>query len=257
MPRNERTWRDAVTEALSELGGQASLAQINLQVRNNPVNVEAFPKNNTWDATIRRTLQSYKIFESVERGVWKLQLAESPEPQPVRLDTQDDIINHDIAQGMLVALGNIYGYQTYVPLEDQIKRDFQGRKLSDWITIKDCEQVFDSKNIANVRNIDVLWFSSDQEGLYPSYAFEVEHSTDIASGIMRLSAIPERLSTVFYIIADEKKRSRFNNLINQTHIWKLRSKYRFQNYVSLENLYNLATAHYEAQKGFLESADPL
>lgn len=251
MQQKGRSWRDAVVEALAALGGKASLSQINQEVKTNPLNIEAFQKNHTWEATIRRTLQSYKIFQSVERGVWMLQLEENPEPRPEHFDIQDESINHDKAQGMLVALGNIYGYQTYVPVEDQSKREFQGRKLANWVTIRNCEEVFDSKNIANVRNIDVLWFSSDQEGLYPSYAFEVEHSTDISSGIMRLSAIPERLSTVLYIIADERKRSRFNNLISQTHIWKLRSKYRFQNYVSLESLFNLATQHYDAQKQFL------
>ena len=85
-----------------------------------------------------------------------------------------------------MALGNIYGYGTFVPSHDQTSRNFQGKRLHDWVTVRDCVGIVHGMNLRNVRQIDVLWLDEDDDGLFPAYAFEVEHTTRVKNGLDRL-----------------------------------------------------------------------
>jgi hypothetical protein len=247
------TWKDIVARALDELGGQANLNEINKQVESTAANHERFATNPTWQATIRRTLQQYNIFEPVERGIWRLTDFQTPQPESQTLEAQESEINHDIAQGMLVALGNIYGYQTFTPKNDQTMREFQGKKLKEWVTVKDCIEVFDSSNIQRIELIDVLWFDEDDDGLYPTYAFEVEHSTKIKDGLDRLLKIPQRLRARLYILgAGQKESELFHRLVRQTPFREYQERFYFKFYKDLENTYNLAVKHSLARTHFLE-----
>ena len=113
MKEEKLTWKDVVRNALLKLGGQGHLSEINKVVEGHPKT-----KNNpTWQDTIRRVVRQYKIFEPVppERsGIYKVveEVLIRPESQGF---TKEPEIDHGIAQGMLVTLGRIYGYETYAP----------------------------------------------------------------------------------------------------------------------------------------------
>src|ERR1700722_18969881 len=53
------SWKQLVADALRYLGGAASLKDITNAVGSNP----ARPDTKTWDATIRRVVRQYNIFE--------------------------------------------------------------------------------------------------------------------------------------------------------------------------------------------------
>ena len=205
MKHEEPTWKDVVADALRELGGQAHLAQINEKLEGHPKTT-----NPTWRDTIRRVVRQYKIFEPVppdRSGIYRLVEAKSPQPASQNIDSQNAEVNHDIAQGMLATLGNIYGYETFVPAHDQTIREFQGRKLKDVVTVRDCTDIFRGPNLSKVREIDVIWFDEDDYGLFPVYAFEVEHTTRIKNGLDRLLKIPKRFPVRLLVIGpgDEEK----------------------------------------------------
>lgn len=243
MPKETPTWKDVVADALRELGGEAHLSQINAKVKDHPKT----KTNPTWKDTIRRVVRQYKIFEPVppERsGVYRLVEASLPAPQAQNLDSPDARINHGTAQGMLVVLGNIYGYETFVPTHDQTTRDFQGQKIGELITVKDCTEVFKGPNLSKIREIDVIWFDEDDYGLYPTYAFEVEHTTKVKDGLDRLLKIPLRFGTDLFVIApSEDEQSLFNHYLAQTPFRDHKERFRFRLYDQLERIYNLAIQH--------------
>jgi hypothetical protein len=237
------TWKDIVKISLFELGGQGHLSEINKAVAGNPKVKNKIANNPTWQATIRRVVRQYKIFGPLGNGVYTL-LDEIPIQTKPQKFTEEPEIDHGIAQGMLVTLGKIYGYETYAPPHDQTIRNFQGKTLRDFVTISDCTDIFKGPNLTKIREIDALWFDEDDYGLFPVYAFEVEETTRVKSGLDRLLKIPKRFPTHFYVIGPSiKEQDLFNQYINQTPFRDYKDKFLFKLYRDLEELYNAALVH--------------
>jgi len=250
MKNANLSWKEVVADALRELGGQAHLSQINEKLEGHP----KAATNPTWRDTIRRVVRQYGIFQPVppERsGVYRLTETESHSPEPQNLDAQDSEVNHGIAQGMLVTLGNLYGYETFVPTHDQTTRDFQDTKLKDVVTVKDCTDIFRGPNLSKVREIDVLWFAEDDYGLFPVYAFEVEHTTKIKNGLDRLLKIPRRFSVHLFIIGPSKEEQiLFERYVIQTPFRTHRNMFTFRLYSQLQDTYGAAIKHEFTRKQF-------
>jgi len=249
IDRQKLTWKAVVKDALLELGGQGHLSEINKIIEGHPKT----KTNPTWRDTIRRVVRQYKIFEPVppERsGIYKVveEISVRPEAQGF---TEEPEVDHGIAQGMLVTLGKIYGYEAYVPPHDQTIRNFQGKPLSDFVTVSDCTDIFKGPNLAKIREIDTLWFDEDDYGLFPVYAFEIEETTRVKSGLDRLLKIPRRFPARFFIIGPSaKEKDLFNQYINQTPFREFRDKFLFKFYEELEELYNAALIHNDRREQF-------
>lgn len=249
MDKQELTWKAVVRDALLELGGQGHLSAINKIVEGHPKT----KTNPTWRDTIRRVVRQYKIFEPVppERsGIYKVveEISIRPEAQGFIKEPE---IDHGIAQGMLVTLGKIYGYETYVPPHDQTIRKFQGKPLNDFVTVSDCTDIFKGPNLAKIREIDTLWFDEDDYGLFPVYAFEVEETTRVKSGLDRLLKIPRRFPALFFVIGPStKEKDLFEQYINQTPFRDFRDRFLFKLYEELEELYNAALIHNDRREQF-------
>ncbi len=250
MKEEKFTWKDVVRNALLELGGQGHLSEINKIVGGNPKTKTKIANNPTWQATIRRVVRQYKIFGPLGEGVYKL-LEEVPVKAEPQEFTEEPEIDHGIAQGMLVTLGEIYGYETYVPPHDQTIRNFQGKELRDFVSVSDCTDIFRGPNLAKIREIDILWFAEDDYGLFPVYAFEVEETTRVKSGLDRLLKIPRRFPTLFFIIGPSiKEKDLFSQYINQTPFRGFKDKFLFRLYKELEELYNSALIHNDRREQF-------
>ena len=247
------TWKDVVKNALLELGGQGHLSAVNRIVSGHPKT----KTNPTWQDTIRRVVRQYKIFEPVppERsGIYKL-IEETPIATTQDNFTEESEINHGIAQGMLIILGKIYGYETYVPSRDQTIRHFQEKPLRDFVSVSDCTDIFKGPNVAKIREIDVLWFNEDDYGLFPVYAFEIEETTGVKNGLDRLLKIPQRFRGLrdfksFIIAPTEKERGLFDKYIDQAPFRDFKDEFVFRFYNELESLYNSALIHSEQRQQF-------
>jgi hypothetical protein len=66
MPQ-QVTWKQLVADALRELGGTASLKEITAKLKKDPRR----PDTATWDATIRRVVRQYNIFEPLKTAKGK------------------------------------------------------------------------------------------------------------------------------------------------------------------------------------------
>jgi hypothetical protein len=246
MTRNNLTWKDVVREALSRLGGEGHLSDINEIVEGHPKTMT----NPTWRATIRRVVRQYRIFEALGGGRYKLRELDVPEAGPESF-TEDAEADHGKAQGMLVVLGNIYGYETFVSRRDQNTRVFRGNPLNEYITVVECPTIASGPNQRKIREIDVIWFGEDDEGLYPIYAFEVEMTTGVKAGLDRLLKIPERINTSLYVIGpSEQERHLFDAFTNQSPFRRFKERLNFKLYGELEELYNRALVHADARESF-------
>jgi len=109
---------------------------------------------------------------------------------------------HSVLQGRLLEIGNIRGYHTYCP--DKSK-NFNDKKLEEISTLQTCPNLqFSDYNL--LRQIDVLWFKNRGSNFIPEYAFEVELSTGVWSGVGRMATLLDYKNVGFYVIANDSKK---------------------------------------------------
>src|SRR5260370_39013876 len=102
------TWKQLVANVLHDLGGEASLKDITARLKHNPHR----PETATWQATIRRVVRQYSIFEpfTTAKGLAGYRLVHIP-PQPgVIVGEEED--PHWEQQGIVLELGSLCGYGT-------------------------------------------------------------------------------------------------------------------------------------------------
>jgi len=83
-----------------------------------------------------------------------------------------------------------------------------------------------------------MWMMEDSEGLYPRYAFEVENSTKVRSGLLRLLRIPERFHTELYIIGPSDEESDlFASYMSESPFRQHAGRFHFFRYEAVKAFY--------------------
>lgn len=148
---------------------------------------------------------------------------------------------HPEIQSKLLKLGNELGLKVWIAQSDKNK-EFGGIRFSD-SSLKELPKLLDLDEDAKetMRNIDVIWF----DGKKIECAFEIEVTTSIYSGVLRLSdllAIMPNINFPIYIVAphDRKKevqqqllRPTFKHLRLNERCKYIESEDLFQNYGSI------------------------
>lgn len=118
---------------------------------------------------------------------WEADLARVREESSVQRKSieseQNNDHTHTEVQGWLRDLGMALGYTIWIAANDR-SRTYNGGHLSDGCLAELPESLRRSRGVDAVRLIDVIWMTS--AGDRAVAAFEVEHTTSIYSGIVRL-----------------------------------------------------------------------
>ncbi|OFX43543.1 MAG: hypothetical protein A2046_01450 [Bacteroidetes bacterium GWA2_30_7] len=126
---------------------------------------------------------------------------------------------HSVLQGRLLEIGNIRGYQTFCP--DKSKK-FNERKLEEISTLQTCPVLqFSDYNL--LRQIDVIWFKNRGNNFIPEYAFEVELSTGVWSGVGRMATLMDYKNVAFYVISNDRKK--YSQVMNSFSEYEERYKF--------------------------------
>jgi len=124
---------------------------------------------------------------------------------PVITDERKNTVEeslHSILQGRLIEIGNIRGYDTYCPNKS---KTFNEKKLDEITTLTTCPELqFADYNL--LRQIDVLWFRNRGNNVVPEYAFEVELSTGVWSGVGRMATLIDYSNVGLYVIANDQRK---------------------------------------------------
>ena len=114
---------------------------------------------------------------------------------------------HTEIQYLLLKLGKDMGFSVWVARNDR-NREYQGKKFADLFKLKNGLPVqFDDATTKTVEYIDVLWL----KGNAIVAAFEVESTTSIYSGLLRMSdlvAMQPNLNIPLYLVAPEERREK-------------------------------------------------
>jgi hypothetical protein len=126
---------------------------------------------------------------------------------------------HSVLQGRLLEIGNIRGYQTFCP--DKSKK-FNDRNLEEISTLKTCPKLQFS-DYELLRQIDVIWFKPRANNFIPEYAFEVELSTGVWSGVGRMATLMDYSNVGLYVIANDSKK--YSQVVNA--FTEYQNRYKF------------------------------
>ena len=223
---------EAVILAMKQNGGYATLGQL----------YQTAPKisGSKWGtktpfASIRRIVQQHDEFFKIRPGLWALT---SEKDKVLRLfagegtKPKEREYYHYFYQGLVAEIGNLQGFQTYVPLQDRNK-PFAEQKLGNVTTVRDFYEFTYPDVLRRAKTIDVTWFNDRK---FPSSVFEIEHSTDIQNSLLKFVELQD-FKTKFYIVADEKRKAEFDNKISFYAFSAIKPYVKFWDYDSVLDIH--------------------
>lgn len=153
---------------------------------------------------------------------------------------------HTEIQWRLIRLGNRSNFDVWVPVADQSK-EFNGNKFRDHV-IQSFQESIDVPTY--IKNIDTVW----KLGYSIKSAFEIEHSTSIYSGILRLSDLrsltPNSTYPLFIVANRDRKNKVFEQLRRPTFSNDYLALDRAVKYLSYDKVRSLDESLKKQQTGF-------
>lgn len=133
---------------------------------------------------------------------------DAEEPQPVSsIGVQTDVRQSFLIQASLVRIGAMMGFKVWLPRADR------GR-VSELLNVSDRASLlenlplnYDGTTLDTIELIDVLWL----KGRSMARAFEVEHTTAVYSGLLRMAdllALQPNMDIRLHIVASEERRDK-------------------------------------------------
>jgi len=156
----------------------------------------------------------------------------------------DAELTHSDVQAKLLLIGSYLNYRTYTPDKSKFSPIYKN-KLGNICTEQEIpEGAIPALSIDTVKLIDVIWF--DEEG-YPTHAFEVEHTTDITKGLLRLYQT-HKLKIKMFIISNQ--RNKFETEVSKMPFVKIKNEFLFKNYDELEAFFESVKKFKEMRENF-------
>jgi hypothetical protein len=163
----------------------------------------------------RKLDRKVPVFET-KMGAVSIPENEEPEPIPVvRVQNQEaEDTTHEEIQWLLLYLGEKMGLDLWVASNDKNKA-YNGQRFQDLARIrKNLPVQFDAATNRTIELIDVLWL----QGNSIVAAFEVEHTTSVYSGLLRMAdliTMQPNIKIPLYIVAPDERYEKVQKEINR------------------------------------------
>jgi len=229
---------ETVIQALENLGGVATLGQLYRETMKIP--------NCKWGtktpfASIRRIVQTQiKDIYKIKPGLYGLnKYKKQNENKGIIQETSKNKdakeireFNHSYYQGILIIVGNLKQFKTFCPDQDKNKT-FLDRKLSELRSLKEIPKFSYDFFVDKCKTIDTVWFNEKD---MPKSLFEIEHSTDIYSSLIKFNELQD-FNTAMLIVADKPRRPEYDNKIRMSSFKEISRNVKFLDYESLITQY--------------------
>jgi len=221
---------EAVIKVMEENGGFATLGHL----YQNVLKIKDCEwKTKTPFASMRRIVQNDRLFFKIKPGLWALnsykdRLPFDVYPRDEINKIEKDKLDHSYYQGLLVEIGNLKNFETFVPYQDKNK-SYLGKILNDVTSIKKFYEFSYDFIIKKAQTIDVSWFNMRK---MPVCFFEIEYSTNIQNSLLKFSELQD-FNSKFFIIADSIRKKEFEDKISFSAFREIRKKVNFMDFTSL------------------------
>lgn len=237
------TQNEAVKQVIENLGGLATLGQINQNIFTIK---ECQWKTKTPFASIRRIVRHTPGIYRIKPGLYaleeyrnKLEANGIIEETASNKDSEEvKNFTHSYYQGILLSIGNMKGYDTFVPNQDK-NRLFCNETLGNIRSVEALPPYSYDTFVHRSSTIDVVWLNSRK---MPHSFFEVEHSTDIQNSLLKFNDLID-FNVRMFIVASESRIKEFQNKMSYTAFTALREQHRveFLDYDSIIKQYEYLT----------------
>lgn len=224
---------EAVIKVMEKNGGYATLGFLYQETLKVP---GAVWKTKTPFASMRRIVQDERFFFKIRPGLWALKDWKKKLPAPmlagIKKETKSKevrMFDHTYYQGLLVQIGNLQDYTTYVPAQDKNKKFLGKKKLVDMASTTKILEFTWPVIVNKIRTIDVVWFNSSK---LPKAVYEVEYTTDIRNSLIKFVELQD-FRTKMVIVADSRKKNKFEDTIRWSAFEPIRKHVRFLSYKQL------------------------
>jgi len=157
-----------------------------------------------------------------------------------------EINEHTRIQWMLIKFGQAADYLVWVPMSDRSK-EFNSEKLAD-LTVPELPNFgFDAITKQIISNIDVLWLEDN----VIQKAFEIESTTSIFSGLLRMSDLvlsQPNINIDLHLVAPIRRRELVRKNVLRPTFARLRSKCSYISFEEVITKYELVKDILKKQK---------
>ncbi len=233
---------EEVIKVMEKKGGFATLAFLYQSV-----DVKKW-KTRTPFASIRRIVQDERFFFKIKPGLWALTSHKNNVLKTLNLKMETDQkfneeFNHTYYQGLLVEIGNVEGFKTFIPYQDKNKK-YLTKPLKEFVSITEFYPFTYDNILRKASTIDVSWFNARK---FPASLFEIEHSTNIHSSLLKFLELQD-FNTKFNIVADKVREREFIDKINSVAYSPIRNRVNFLDYESLSVYHSKVFELYSMKK---------
>ena len=225
------TQPEQVIEAMRNNGGYATLRKLNEIVDFSNWGTK------TPEASVRRIVQKNNAFFRLQPGLWALEEYRNEVLKHFEVKEgnkkSEERFTHGYYQGLLVEIGKFKDNITYVPAQDK-GRVFMEQKLGDVADLIDIPHFTYDNLLRKARTVDVIWFNRDR--YMPSEFFEVEHTTDIKSSLLKFYELQDFYAK-FNIVADASRENEFKDKINSSIFKPIKNRVLFRKYNTVLQVY--------------------
>jgi hypothetical protein len=166
---------------------------------------------------ITRPVDSAKLArrpKALKAKMGSVTVPESEELSTEKAETTKEPTDHEEIQRLLLKLGSDMGFDVWVARNDK-GRQLKGAKNSELPQLKqELPLQFDEATNRTIELIDVLWL----KGNAIVAAFEIESTTSIYSGLLRMSdliAMQPNLNIPLYLVAPDERRQKVIDEVNR------------------------------------------
>jgi hypothetical protein len=186
-------------------------------------------------ASIRRIVQDGRFFFKIKPGLWALLTYRGKLPRHLQIEkllpkSKEEEFNHYYYQGLLVEIGNLKRFDTFVPNQDQNKK-FLGKKLGDVCSAHHFYGFGYDHIVRRAKMVDVCWFNKRK---MPHTFFEVEHSTDIQNSLLKFMDLQD-FNTEFMIVANKARLREYEHKMNFSAFEPIKDRVQFMDYDDLSD----------------------
>ena len=229
-----QTQADDVERALVELGGYATLADLYKRIP-----IQSWGTKTPF-ATVRRILQMDPRFFRIRPGLWGLRaqrnsILDSLQIAETAPEEQQQAFDHTYYQGLALMIGRLRGYEVFAPKPDRGK-PFLGEPLGAQVSVQEFPRFTYDTLCQRAQTIDVIWFHIREAGLFPNAYFEIEHTTDFNSALIKFAEFQD-FRIRFYIVARRERQGEFQKRIRASVFDAIRAWVKFVDYETLVRLY--------------------
>ncbi len=232
--------KDFVIAAIRELGGAATLSQLYATT-----DVSSWWTKTPF-ASIRRIVQENSDFFKIRPGLWGLKSFKTQILKELESGiSSQDSFTHSYFQGLIIEIGNLRKFQTYVPPQDKNKNFAAGKKLDDLTSLKTIYEFAYPNILSKARTVDAIWFN---ERNLPYAFFEVEHSTDFKNSLNKFYELQD-FNAKMFIVADASKLRQFQSVISASIYKDIAGSVKFAGYESIAKQYDLESESAKIKMG--------